>query len=334
MDRRPKAGFTLVELLVVIAIIGILVALLLPAVQAARAAACRTQCKNHLKQIGLAFLNHESAMTFFPSSGWGYKWTGDPDMGSGEKQPGGWAFNLLPYLEDNAAYQIAQGLPQAQKRVALLQQKTHPVPTFHCPCRRPPELSYGPESSFNADQPADGLVAKTDYAANAGVLENFSTGPPLSCLDTYPNCSWGSYTESTIFGERSLMNGPVVARFPIELRQIPDGTSKTVLVGEKYLHPDFYDRAAAYNVNSCSDNNSLYQGYDWDVLRWMQENPGYLPHKDSVDVDRGCSKRFGSVHDGFFHAVMCDGSVRNIDYDTDPLVYRALGTRNGGESAF
>ena len=162
MDRRPKAGFTLVELLVVIAIIGILVALLLPAVQAARAAACRTQCKNHLKQIGLAFLNHESAMTFFPVVRLGLQvdWRSRHGIRR-ETHPGGWAFNLLPYLEDNAAYQIAQGLPQAQKRVALLQQKTHPVPTFHCPCRRPPELSYGPESSFNADQPADGLVAKT-----------------------------------------------------------------------------------------------------------------------------------------------------------------------------
>src|SRR5262245_59620853 len=81
-----RRAFTLVELLVVIAIIGILVAMLLPAIQAAREAARRSQCQNNLKQIGIGFLNHENSRKFFPSGGWGYKWSGDPDNGSGEKQ--------------------------------------------------------------------------------------------------------------------------------------------------------------------------------------------------------------------------------------------------------
>ena len=81
MDGRAKSGMTLVELLVVIAIIGILVALLLPAVQAARESARKNQCANHLKQISLAALHHHQAQGFFPSNGWGHKWVGDPDHG-------------------------------------------------------------------------------------------------------------------------------------------------------------------------------------------------------------------------------------------------------------
>src|SRR3954464_14496159 len=138
-------GFTLVELLVVIAIIGILVALLLPAIQAAREAARRGQCQNHLKQIGLAFLNYESTHKSFAPGGWGYKWTGDPDMGTGEKQPGGWAFSILNYLEEGNTFAVGQGLPAAQKSAELARQKAQPVAVFYCPSRRPAQLTYGDE---------------------------------------------------------------------------------------------------------------------------------------------------------------------------------------------
>ncbi len=106
---RIRMGFTLVELLVVIAIIGILIALLLPAVQAAREAARRIECGNHLKQIGLGALNHHETHRHMPTGGWGWRWTGDPDKGFGKDQPGGWAFAILPFIEEQNLHDLGRG---------------------------------------------------------------------------------------------------------------------------------------------------------------------------------------------------------------------------------
>ena len=108
--KRKSAGFTLVELLVVITIIGILIALLLPAVQAAREAARQTQCKNNLKQLALGCLNHDSATGRFPCGGWGFSWTGDADRGNDWRQPGGWIYNILPYIEQQPLHDMGAGL--------------------------------------------------------------------------------------------------------------------------------------------------------------------------------------------------------------------------------
>src|SRR6476620_9751486 len=113
--RSLQSGFTLVELLVVIAIIGILVALLLPAIQAAREAARRAQCKNHLRQIGIACLNFENSNKIFPAGGWGFLWMGDPDSGMGRHQPGGWIYQVCPYLEEQGVFQFVKDSAATEK---------------------------------------------------------------------------------------------------------------------------------------------------------------------------------------------------------------------------
>jgi prepilin-type N-terminal cleavage/methylation domain-containing protein len=104
--RAIPNGFTLVELLVVIAIIGILVALLLPAVQSAREAARRAQCQNHLKQIGMAFLLHENTHKILPCAGISPWHVGDAMRGRAKKQTGGWMYNILPYIEEQSLYDL------------------------------------------------------------------------------------------------------------------------------------------------------------------------------------------------------------------------------------
>ena len=99
------------ELLVVITIIGILIALLLPAVQAAREAARQAQCKNNLKQLALGCLSHENLNKWFPTGGWGYQWTGDADRGTDWRQPGGWIYNIMPFVELQSLHDMGAGKP-------------------------------------------------------------------------------------------------------------------------------------------------------------------------------------------------------------------------------
>ena len=103
---QRQNAFTLVELLVVIAIIGILVALLLPAVQSARESARQLECKNHVRQLALGALAHETASGRYPTGGWGWFWVGDADRGNDRHQPGGWIYNILPYIEQVNLHQM------------------------------------------------------------------------------------------------------------------------------------------------------------------------------------------------------------------------------------
>ena len=153
---RP-CGFTLVELLVVITIIGILIGLLLPAVNSAREAGRRTTCQNNLHQLALAILQHESAKKYLPTAGWGYAWTGDPDRGSGIKQPGGLFYCILPYIDQANLAKVGAGLADnngsnnSPKAKALVQVVSTPLAILYCPSRRQPKL-YPYNTSFSSAQ--------------------------------------------------------------------------------------------------------------------------------------------------------------------------------------
>jgi len=128
------------------------------------------QCNNNLKQIGLAIQMHESSHRHLPTGGWGNAWVGDPNYGFGQQQPGGWVFNVLPYIEQENVRQQANGLPLSSRRVALQRMLSSAVSTFVCPSRRGvqsfPYLSQFPLR--NSDLPEN--AAKSDYAINGGSL--------------------------------------------------------------------------------------------------------------------------------------------------------------------
>jgi type II secretory pathway pseudopilin PulG len=158
-------------LLVVIAIIGILIALLLPAIQAAREAARRMSCANNLKQLGTAVHSHMDSQKHLPSSGWGWSWEGDADRGFGKGQPGSWIYNLLPFLELKSLHNMGKGGNETAKRAANAQRKQMPLSVDICPSRRSVRLfpaTYWSNDGYYSDQVS--AWAATDYCANAGTL--------------------------------------------------------------------------------------------------------------------------------------------------------------------
>src|SRR3954468_16416850 len=170
-----RSAFTLLELLVVIAVIAILVALLLPAVQSAREAARMIECKNHLKQIGIAWQSHYTAQKFFPTGGWGSNWAGDPDQAFDKRQPGGWAYNMLPFLEERIIHDFGKQMQYGgtpAKRDALAEAAQSAGSVLLCPSRRAQtnlfvftQQSAG-YANINLRNVAN--VWRGDYCANAG----------------------------------------------------------------------------------------------------------------------------------------------------------------------
>jgi len=307
--RNPKSatksGFTLVELLVVIAIIGILVALLLPAIQSAREAARRSQCVNHLKQMSLAFALHDNTYGIYADGGenqWAtkrivVKGSNPPRPTVAPMQVWGWPYQILPFVEQADLWAL---FPE-------LKVFGTPVSLYFCPTRRAPMAI----ERHNGE-----LRAMIDYAGNAGTTENLAGfGMMGNGLDA-PIVRRPDAT-------RKDRSGPVSPD-----KDIVDGLSKTLLIGEKCMNVGLIGKEQP------DDDSGYVDGWDWDNMRW-----GYIPpapdwsagELDPRNWDPPTHSAFGSSHPGLFNAALCDGSVTAISYNVDLKVFKLASSRNDGQ---
>ena len=312
-----RSGFTLVELLVVIVIIGMLVGLLLPAVQSAREAGRRTQCANNLKQLGVAMLAHHEANNFFPSGGWGWYLVGDPDRGTGVNQPGGWCYAILPYVDQDSLYRLGEGMTDAQKMAVNAVRIATPLPIFNCPTRRRLVVELSPSCAPYNSNPAP-QAAKTDYGANAGYPYPYypytTQGPTSIALGD----QWTA--QNAWLDLSGICKGICYLRSQVTLAMVLDGAGNTYMIGEKYLNPNAYSTGA-----DGADNESLYSGFNNDNHR---SGNGWQPLQDRPGL-ANCDT-FGSPHSGSFNMVFCDGSLHPISYSIDPETHRRLSCINDG----
>ncbi len=323
MIHRRTEGFTLVELLVVIAIIGILIGLLLPAVQSARESARRLQCSNHLKQLALAALTHESSQGHFPAGGWGYAWVGDPDRGFGAEQPGGWAYNCLPFLEQQSIHDIGRGETFANKKTLNRQMIATAVSTFNCPTRRSGTFAQDTDSWSLSACNVENLttvdkVARSDYAGNGGIHDSVPHGGGPSTLEAGAALEVNDDYDG-IFSQCSTTR----------IADIRDGTSNTILIGEKNVRSTNYT-----DGGDPGDNENLYCGVDNDTHRIAYYNSAE-PSKSLTlkrdHPDTANANIFGSAHTAGANFAFCDGSIRMINYTIDALLFSHLINRCDGQ---
>jgi prepilin-type N-terminal cleavage/methylation domain-containing protein/prepilin-type processing-associated H-X9-DG protein len=308
MPRRICRGaFTLIELLVVIAIIGVLVGLLVPAVQQVRESASRTQCQNNLHQIGLALHNYHDAKRSFPP---GYRASAPYSDGATDTTPGwGWAAFILPFVEQDNLYRQLDFNQPVQNSAAV----QTVVKVYLCPSDLTPPAAFGVPDAFGNTVC---LAAPSSYAACVGGDESGTTDP----------------TGLGVFYRNSQTR----------LTDITDGTSSTILIGERAWTNAQGIWAGAISGGVCKrgqDNRCPGTGAGWYPAATLVQAHSHL-NNTTTDTDGGLDD-FSSRHAGGSNFIFADGSVRFVrsvpsdlpggGYTPDSLVFQALGTRANGE---
>ena len=318
--NRKATGLTLVELLVVIAIIGVLVALLLPAIQAAREAARRSQCTNHLKQIGLAIQNFESARKKVPPaylSGIGHAT---------------WLVLIMPYLEEGNLYDSAN--VQTIYWGVSPQIVQSPVSAYYCPSRRGSGLSVSGDDSAGCSGQVPGALA--DYALNGGDHQAWI----YWYYGTDKN-GIARHTRELENNESGYLTGTCpntkVARWTPQrkIKDITDGTSQTFLVGEKYMHPEYLGRRD-YGDNCFFNDNHVNNYVRQAGIQTANHNFFIVPSPtytgDTFQLKNFLTRNYGSSHaGGTCQFVFCDGSVHGLNPNIDGVTLGRLANIHDGE---
>ncbi|MFM8494193.1 MAG: DUF1559 domain-containing protein [Planctomycetia bacterium] len=333
---QHRRAFTLVELLVVIAIIGLLIALLLPAVQAARATARRMTCVNNLRQVGLAMHSHHQALRAFPAAqalymSWGAQYSplNPADLSAGQQDRRSWFQPLLPFVEQQPlADRVAAWGASFNGYVTYMTGNWTPLPSFMCP--EDPNAgknrtflgSGGAQSPSSPPEQSQGFHGNYVSCAGSGTFGNASGLSPPALLDDANN--------------GSQANGMFRASRPIAAREVTDGLSKTLMLSEILLVPDADQndlRGRYWNALSMSSSFSTAQPPNTSV----GDNPffGCITGPGApcqVPSDVGVVMYARSRHSGGVCAAMGDGATRFISDGIDMAAYRALGSRIGGEA--
>jgi prepilin-type N-terminal cleavage/methylation domain-containing protein len=298
-----SSGFTLVELLVVIAIIGVLVALLLPAVQAAREAARRSQCTNNLKQMTLAMHNFHDANRILPPTG---------SWGSGETT---WQIRIMPYMEETGSYGLWEpfvdlqgGYYRAPDNVRAVQ-----IPGYYCPSRR------------GASDKLLSLEGNTrsPWGGGPGALGDYATSFGDTCAQTYSSGAF-TYPQQSGGGQSIDTAGHLNWNHKISFKKITDGLSKTVFLGEKHVRPTEYGKLAG-------GDTSIYGDDSYQPLGRLLAPGVSLAEAPSNDAGGNRAWQFGGSHAGVCLFGMGDGRVVAVETAIESDVLRRLGRRDDGE---